>query len=142
MTEKQISVLLGLGVNIITTVLCVPHDFLVVSAFYRAVVINIANIFIVEFPKFKNRSSSKQTQKVQIAFAVVGFVLIGIGLLNLSHPYVLEELPQAISIWEWLYFIFSLSAVFMSMVNFCEVFNEGKFTKPRVADFDPGGDAG
>ena len=141
MTEKQISALFGLGVNIITTILCVPKDFLMVSTFYRSVVINIANIFIVEFPKFKNGCGSRLTRKVQIGFVIVGFVLIGIGLLNLSHPYSVTELPQAMSIWEWLYFYFSLTAVFLSAVNCFETFNEGKFSKPRVADYNPRGDA-
>ena len=108
MTNKQIAALISTGVIIFTTVLCWPGDYTTISSFYRAVVINIASVFISEIPKFKQSLDNPKLNIAKIILTLAGFAVLAIGIMNTSRPYDANNLPQEFTIWEWIIFGYRL----------------------------------
>lgn len=132
MTQRQISALIAAGVVACSTVLCWPGDYDAASALYRAIIINIANVFISEIPKFKDGKNTI-LNVIKSCLIVLGFVLLGIGLIRIQSS-------NKITAVEYIYFFASISVCLVSILNFieCMIFKEP--TIPVVSNHDPSND--
>lgn len=139
MTNKQIAALISTGVIIFTTVLCWPGDYTTISSFYRAVVINIASVFISEIPKFKQSLDNPKLNIAKIILTLAGFAVLAIGIMNTSRPYDANNLPQEFSIWEWIYFWVSFAVCGVAILNFIEVLHDKSDVPPKAVDCAPNG---
>lgn len=139
MTNKQIAALISTGVIIFTTVLCWPGDYTTISSFYRAVVINIASVFISEIPKFKQSLANPKLNVAKIILTLAGFAVLAIGIMNTSRPYDANNLPQEFTIWEWIYFWISFAVCGIAILNFIEVLHDKSDVPPKAVDCAPNG---
>lgn len=139
MTNKQIAALISTGVIIFTTVLCWPGDYTTISSFYRAVVINIASVFISEIPKFKQSLDNPKLNIAKIILTLAGFAVLAIGIMNTSRPYDANNLPQEFTIWEWIYFWVSFAVCGIAILNFIEVLHDKSDVPPKAVDCAPNG---
>ncbi|MBQ3542007.1 MAG: hypothetical protein IJA45_02655 [Oscillospiraceae bacterium] len=139
MTNKQIAALISTGVIIFTTVLCWPGDYTTISSFYRAVVINIASVFISEIPKFKQSLDNLKLNIAKIILTLAGFAVLAIGIMNTSRPYDANNLPQEFTIWEWIYFLVSFAVCGIAILNFIEVLHDKSDVPPKAVDCAPNG---
>lgn len=139
MTNKQIAALISTGVIIFTTVLCWPGDYTTISSFYRAVVINIASVFISEIPKFKQSLDNPKLNIAKIILTLAGFAVLAIGIMNTSRPYDANNLPQEFTIWEWIYFWVSFAVCGVAILNFIEVLHDKSDVPPKAVDCAPNG---
>lgn len=139
MTNKQIAALISTGVIIFTTVLCWPGDYTTISSFYRAVVINIASVFISEIPKFKQSLDNPKLNIAKIILTLAGFAVLAIGIMNTSRPYDANNLPQEFTIWEWIYFLVSFAVCGIAILNFIEVLHDKSDVPPKAVDCAPNG---
>lgn len=134
MTDKQIAALVSTGAIIFTTVLCWPGDYDSVALFYRAVVINIASVFIGEIPKFKRYTEHKVLKILKIILTLVGFAVIAVGIMNFSkQPSTTAQLGKA----EWIYFGISTVVCCVSLANFIEVLCDNGGDRPTAAAVAP-----
>ena len=139
MTNKQIAALISTGVIIFTTVLCWPGDYTTISSFYRAVVINIASVFISEIPKFKQSLDNPKLNIAKIILTLAGFAVLAIGIMNTSRPYDANNLPQEFTIGEWIYFLVSFAVCGIAILNFIEVLHDKSDVPPKAVDCAPNG---
>lgn len=139
MTNKQIAALISTGVIIFTTVLCWPGDYTTISSFYRAVVINIASVFISEIPKFKQSLDNPKLNIAKIILTLAGFAVLAVGIMNTSRPYDANNLPQEFTNWEWTYFWVSFAVCGIAILNFIEVLCDKSDVPPRAVDCAPNG---
>ena len=139
MSNKQIAALISTGVIIFTTVLCWPGDYTTISSFYRAVVINIASVFISEIPKFKQSLDNLKLNIAKIILTLAGFAVLAIGIMNTSRPYDANNLPQEFTIWEWIYFLVSFAVCGIAILNFIEVLHDKSDVPPKAVDCAPNG---
>lgn len=137
MTNKQIAALVSTGVIIFTTVLCWPGDYTTISSFYRAVVINIASVFISEIPKFRQSLDNPKLNIAKIVLTLAGFVVLAIGIMNTSRPYDSKNLPQEFTGWEWFYFLVSFAVCGIAILNFIEVLRDKSDVPPKAVDCAP-----
>lgn len=137
MTNKQIAALVSTGVIIFTTVLCWPGDYTTISSFYRAVVINIASVFISEIPKFKQSLDNPKLNIAKIVLTLTGFVVLAIGIMNTSRPYDSQNLPQTFTNWEWIYFWVSFAVCGVAILNFIDVLCDKSDVPPKAVDCAP-----
>ena len=142
MTNKQIAALVSTGVIIFTTVLCWPGDYTTISSFYRAVVINIASVFISEIPKFRQSLDNPKLNIAKIVLTLTGFVVLAIGIMNTSRPYDSKNLPQEFTGWEWFYFWVSFAVCGVAILNFIEVLCDKSDVPPKAVDCAPSGSIG
>lgn len=128
-TNKQISALVETGVIAFSTVLCWPGDFSVASAFYRAVLINVACILITEIPKF-DYNSNKVLKYCKLFLALVGFILAGIALLNIRNN-------ADIRPFEMCFFWASVVVCIVSVINLYDIMKLDSQVPPTAVDYDP-----
>ena len=129
MTNKQIMALVGAGVIAFSTVLCWPNSFDVKSAFYKAIFINISNMLISEIPKFK-KTSGGFFKCLKILLTILGFVLMAIGIMNVSST-------DALSDGDKVYFWMSALVCVISVINFIESMRPKESKKPKAKEYEP-----